>query len=195
MIVGDRSSFAIESSITQAFSSLGQRALGYFVIYVRGKSYGVKRPDASLLACSFEEVGSRIARRGVHQISYLSCTSASLIVEAFLDAKYRENARSDYFGNSLSSFISDFDRSNVQWAPDGDAAFDDGSYIMQFDVGDRVRLIAFINAECPVETANSIEEEWIDGDIFYRVLSEWEELFAEDWSDRIRKASVKSATH
>jgi hypothetical protein len=32
---------------------------------------------------------------------------------------------------------------HILWAPDGDAAFDDGSYILQFDVDERVRLIAF----------------------------------------------------
>jgi hypothetical protein len=31
----------------------------------------------------------------------------------------------------------------VAWAPDGDATFDDGTCILQLDIGDLVRLIAF----------------------------------------------------
>jgi hypothetical protein len=31
----------------------------------------------------------------------------------------------------------------ICWAPDGDEAFDDGSYILHFDIGNRVRLVAF----------------------------------------------------
>ena len=33
------------------------------------------------------------------------------------------------------------------WAPDGDEPFDDASYVLQFDVKDRVRLIAFKSSE------------------------------------------------
>jgi hypothetical protein len=56
MIVGDPSVFAIESEITRAYERLSFRALGYFVIYVCGRSYGVRAPDATMLACSFDAV-------------------------------------------------------------------------------------------------------------------------------------------
>ena len=46
----------------------------------------------------------------------------------------------------------------MQWAlvsaPDGDEAFDDGSYVLQFDVGDRVRLIAFKRPDQLVDLAS-----------------------------------------
>ena len=32
----------------------------------------------------------------------------------------------------------------IVWAPDGDEAFDDGSYVLQVESGDQVRLIAFV---------------------------------------------------
>lgn len=187
MLVGDPNFFAIESSITIAFPGLGQRALGYFLIHLRGRSYGVRKPDASLLACSFGEVGDRLARRGTHQISYLSCTNASEIVEAFVDGEYRDTARTDYFGLSRSAFIDDVYANKIPWAPDGDEAFDDGSHVLQFDVEDKVRLIAFRQTGCPEDTASSVQEDWIAGDLFYGVLLEWSELFAEEWSSELRK--------
>ncbi|WEJ98611.1 MAG: Imm42 family immunity protein [Candidatus Sphingomonas phytovorans] len=192
MIVGDQSSFAIESSITEAFPSLSQRALGYFVVHVRGKIFGVREPDASMLGCSFSEVKDRLGRRGTHGISYLSDVSAPVIVEAFLDAIYRDVARSDYFSYPKSEFSSELYGSKIPWAPDGDEAFDDGSHILQFDVGEKVRLIAFQNMDCSVDTAKSIEEEWIDGDIFYGVLAQWSALFLADWSGQVCDANPEA---
>jgi hypothetical protein len=190
VIVGDRSSFAIESSITLALPGLGQRALGYFLIHIRGTCYGVRQPDATLLACSFGEVGDRVARRGTHQIPYLSCTSASEIAEAFLDAEYRDTARTDYFGLSRSAFIDDVYANKIPWAPDGDEAFDDGSHVLQFDVEDKVRLIAFRNMGYSEETASSVQDTWIDSDVFYDVLRDWSELFEAEWSNELRKQST-----
>ena len=188
MIVGDRNLFAIESSITEALPSLGQRALGYFVIHILGKIYGVREPNASLLACSFDEVCARLARRGTHKVSYLSDIDAHLIVEAYLDAIYRNTARNDYCQRTRSEFSDDLYDVGAPWAPDGDEAFDDGSIILQFDVGDKVRLIAFQSEDWSVETAHSVEDIWIDGHLFYGVLSEWSTLFAAQWAERVRDA-------
>lgn len=185
MIVGCRDSFGIECEISEAFPIVSQRALGYFVIYLGGKPYGVREPDATMLGCSFEEVQVRLGRRGTHRIQFLSDLSAAVVVEGFLDAIYRETPRDSYFGQSKSEFNHAIHAASIQWAPDGDAAFDDGSYILQFDVDDKVRLIAFQNMECPIDTADSVAERWIEGDIFYGILSEWRDLFIADWSDRV----------
>jgi hypothetical protein len=190
VLVGDPNSLAIESSITLALPGLGQRALGFFLIHIRGTCYGVREPDATLLACSFEEVRDRLARRGTHQIPHLSCTSASEVVEAFLDACYRETPRIDYFGMSQPEFSDLVYAKKIPWAPDGDAAFDDSSYVLQFDVEDRVRLIAFRNMGYSEETASSVQETWIASDLFYDVLRDWSELFVEEWSNELRKQST-----
>jgi hypothetical protein len=189
MIVGDRKSFAIESSITQTFPSLGQRALGYFVVHIRGKSYGVQKQDASMLGCSFEGVNDRLRRRGTHRIPFLSTIDAPSIAEAFLDAIYRETERIDYFGLPNTEFSDILHKSSVAWAPDGDEAFDDGSCVLQFDVENKVRLIAFVNAGSPDEVATTIVEEWLDVNLFYDVLSRWSELFAAEWTTKFQENS------
>ncbi len=156
------------------------------MVHLSGQAYGLRAPDASLLGCSFDEVKERQARRGVHRIPYLSDIGAPLIVEAFLDAIYRSSERTDYFGLSCSTFSDDIHANNVQWAPDGDEAFDDGSYVLQFDVEDRVRLVAFRHVDCSEDAARSISEVWIASELFYGVLSNWSELFEREWCDRLR---------
>lgn len=192
MIVGDRETFAIESSITVVSASLGQRALGYFVIYVRGRQYGVSEPDASMLGCSFAEVNERIERRGSHRIPFLSDIDASLIAEAFLQANFNESARNDFFGLPASEFVGVVSSSKIQWAPDGDAAFDDGSYILQFDIENKVRLIAFQNSDYSDDHASTVDEAWLDSDTFYGVLLSWRDLFAADWSNEIGKFTKRN---
>ena len=187
MIVGRQDSFAVESVITEAFPGQSQQALGCFVIYVGGESYGVRQPDASMLGCSFDEVKGRIERRGEHQMHLLTDLGAAVIVEAFLDATYRETARDRYFGLTRSAFSRAVHTAKIQWAPDGDEAFDDGSHVLQFDVGDKVRLIAFRNLEQADDIADSIREAWIEGDVFYGLLSEWSQLFTADRLDRKRR--------
>src|SRR5882762_10341514 len=57
MTAGQTSIFAVESEITQAFERPSLRGLGFFVIHIMGRCYGIKYPDATMLANSFDEVG------------------------------------------------------------------------------------------------------------------------------------------
>lgn len=189
MIIGDSSLFAIESKISQSFRRISLRALGYFLIYVCGNCYGVREPEATMLACSFDEVKQRIANRGRHIASFVEF-DARQIVDAFYSALYAEEQEESYFGIKLSKFRRYFDRNanDLLWAPDGDAAFDDGSYVMQFDLKDRVRLIAFkINEEgCLPET---LSEVWLSANEFYLTLQEWCDSFEAEWKKHVGLSS------
>src|SRR5580700_10908121 len=83
VIIGDPSVFAIESGITQAYDRLSQRALGFFVIPVGGRRFGVYKPDATMLGCSFDTVQRRIAERGTHTASFANETDGGRIADAF----------------------------------------------------------------------------------------------------------------
>lgn len=146
-----------------------------------------------MLGCSFEGVNDRLQRRGMHQVPFLATTEAPLIAEAYLDAIYREAERTDYFGLPMTKFTDVLYKSAVVWAPDGDEAFDDGSHILQFDVENKVRLIAFINAASPGEVMSTVTEEWLDADLFYNVLSRWSELFAAEWATKIQESGAAPA--
>ncbi|MGV1949361.1 Imm42 family immunity protein [Agrobacterium vitis] len=191
MIVGDCRVFAIESDITDAMESPSQLALGFFVIHVGGRIFGVRQHDASLLGCSFNHVEHRLQRRGTHVFDRLADVKAADVAVAYLDALYRDNPRTDYFGLSQHQFVNTLHSSGSIWAPDGDEAFDDGSHILQFDVGSRVRIIAFSNAESLDDLSDTVREEWMDADLFYAIVSGWKTLFTADRSAR-RKAKSRS---
>ncbi|MVA80924.1 hypothetical protein GOZ89_15975 [Agrobacterium vitis] len=189
MIVGDCRVFAIESDITDAVENPSQLALGFFVIHVGGRIFGVRQPDASLLGCSFNQVEDRLQRRGTHLFDMLADIKAADVAVAYLDALYRDRPRTDYFGLSQQQFANTLHSSGSIWAPDGDEAFDDGSHILQFEVGSRVRIIAFSNTESPDDLSDAVKEEWMDADLFYAIVSGWKTLFEVDRSSRRRAKS------
>src|SRR6478672_7257374 len=143
MIVGTPSVFAIESSISRAYERLSLRALGFFIIHIGGRSYGRRTPDSTMLACSYDEVERRITRRGRHSVPFGAETDGAKIANAFRAVLYSDSPQGNYFGLPFLTFRDMLQSSHIVWAPDGDEAFDDGSYILQFDIDDNVRLIAF----------------------------------------------------
>lgn len=180
MTVGDTSTFAIESEITRAFEKPSWRGLGFFVIHVAGQSYGIKSPGQSMLACSFDEVGRRITERGTHQAPFAEA-GAIEIADAYASAVYLDASGNEtYFGMTKGQFTKTLCSNSLVWAPDGDEAFDDSSYVLQFDVGDRVRLIAFKRPNSLVDPAR-LREVWLSSDAFYDALGEWRDTFMAEW--------------
>ena len=191
MIVGDHRIFAIESGITEAVENLSQLALGFFVIYVGGRAFGVRQPDASMLGCSFNAVEYRLQRRGTHVAPIPDDVPAAEVAAAYLDAFYRDTARTDYFGISRHQFVDALQSSGAIWAPDGDEAFDDGSHILQFDVDSRVRIIAFLNTGAPDDLPQTISEEWMGADLFYAIVSGWKTLFSMERTNRLKAITTR----
>lgn len=146
MIVGDPAIFAIESGMTFAYERLCLRALGYFTFHIGGRRYGLCAPDATLLACALDRVEERLANSGTHTASF-SRAPAEEIVDAILDAIYRypEAEADSYFGLTPAEFCDQVQSSSCEWHRGFDEAFDDGSGVRQFDIGDHVRLIADTN--------------------------------------------------
>jgi hypothetical protein len=182
MMIGNLAIFAIESEITRAYESLGLRALGFFVLHIGGRRYGVHEPDATMLANSFDEVRARIASCGKHTAPFASEPDGGVIADAFRNAVYADEQEESFFGIPLAVFSKFFYMPNrVMWAPDGDEAFDDGSYVLQFDVESRVRLIAFKSNEGFRHAPGTLSDVWLPADDFYNVLREWHDAFESEW--------------
>lgn len=180
MIVGIGSMLAIESGITCAYQSRGLMALGFFIIHVSGREYGVRSPDASMLANSYDAVKERIDQKGMHTVFFSRVHSANEIAVAFMDAIYGNNPEARlYFGESHDTFREAIDSAKIIWAPDGDSAFDDGSYVLQFDVDDKVRLIAFKSTPDGVGMLSDI---FVSSDVYYKILCEWTDKFEREWN-------------
>lgn len=182
MIVGNPSLFAIESGISSAYERLSLRALGFFVLHVGGNRYGVYAPDSTMLACSFDEVGDRIARRGSHMLFFARDSSPGLIADSISKAVYADLPDEVYFGLPVNEFCDLIYSAHVIWAPDGDEAFDDGSIVLHFDVENAVRLIAFNRLESGTHDPRTLRDAWLPADIFYEILERWQAAFESEWA-------------
>jgi hypothetical protein len=184
MIIGDPSKFAIESDITRAVP-VDDRSLasGFFVLHIEGRCYGVREPDATLLGCSIDEVENRSARRGQHTAPFAQEVDAGEIADAFRDAIYApDQEERQFFGIPYAEFGDLISSRHIDWAPDGDEAFDDGSYVLHFDVGDRVRLIAFRNqVDGYHHDPSTLRDIWINANEFYAILDQWLIAFEAAW--------------
>ena len=182
MIVGNPTVFAIESKISQAYERLSLRGIGYFTIHVRGQNYGLRSPESTMLACSFDAVGRRIADRGRHSAPFSSELDAGKIADAVRHALYAEERDGEVFlGMPQQQFSELIYSKQLIWAPDGDEAFDDRSYVLHFDVGDSVRLIAFKCGNRFAHDPATLRDLWVSADEFYRVLQDWRESFEIEW--------------
>lgn len=201
MVIGDPSEFAIESSINIAYEELGARALGFFVIHIDGRCYGVREPAATYMACSFDAVEGRIAKRGAHTAPFATDPNAGKIVDAARDADYAPDQDDKlFFGIPRREFSRFFYSDMLEWAP-GDEAFDDGSHVLQFDVEDRVRLIGFRLMRCEEDYPHdpaipsadqreyhryqhdpaTLSDVWLKADKFYNILQTWRDAFEAEW--------------
>lgn len=177
-LVGDKSRFAIETYIARPYECLGQLALGYFILYVGGQTYGVQSADATMLACSFDAVSRRLSRRGMHIAVFGSETSLEKLVQSVHDALYEDiSAETQFWDMSIEEFINQLITHEIILAPDGDAAFDDGSQVLQFDMGDDVRLVAFKNSADSTTGTNMLVDVKMDGEEFYKILKDWRDKF------------------
>jgi len=183
MIIGDPNKFALESEMSQAFERLSLMGLGFFVIHINGHLYGVRSSDATMLANSFDRVSQRLTDRGIHKSS-LSLASSEDIAEALCRALYIDcPADEQFFGLSVEDFTNSIYEHHLLWAPDGDEAFDDGSHVLQFDVDQKVRLVAFtrVSAGTALEQTADL---WLPAEDFYAILRSWKEAFQAEWESR-----------
>lgn len=183
MIIGNITQFAIESFVAQAYERLSFRALGHFVIHINGQKYGVDSPDATLLACSFDEVNNRLVRSGSHTAPFATESDANKIANAVCAAIYSEEMKDeDYLGMSHSELHNIIYTNKLIWAPDGDEAFDDGSHVLQFDVENQVRLIGFKREVSETHIViHTLTDLWVDAAEFYDILLIWHDNFEAEW--------------
>lgn len=69
----------------------------------------------------------------------------------------------------------------LEWAPDGDAAFDDGSYVLHLEDLMNVRLIAYVSTPAYLYDPENLREVWLPIDDFYAVLQSWHDRFEAEW--------------
>lgn len=184
MIVGDPSVFALESEVSVVYAGPGATLwpMGFFQLHLAGASFGVREPDASVLSCSFDAVGRRLRLRGHHDAPFTRGTSASHVARAVRRALYFAVPEEEtFFGMSQALFAACVHERDLLWVPDGDEAFDDGSYVLQLDQEDEVRLIGFRSIEGDAYEQGTLREVELSAETFYGLLHTWASGFEAEW--------------
>lgn len=187
VIVGQTREFAVESHISAAYEELGLRALGFFTLLIKGRRFGVHEHDATMLANSFDEVCRRIAHRGQHIAPFGADSRPYEIASAIVSVLYCDiPSEAKQLGMTNKELAVLTHERRLVWAPDGDAAFDDRSHVVQFDVDNQVRLIAFRRGEEGLFDEASLVDQWLPAEEFYTVLEEWRDCFTREWIEALR---------
>lgn len=182
MIIGQTSFFAIESEINVAFPRRSLQGLGYFRIHVGGIAYGVKAPDATMLANSFDEVNTRVAARGSHQAHFGAHADAGELADTIAASIYGPEVSNTLAKEWPEERMMDaLTAGRIVWAPDGDEAFDDSSLVVHFDIGDRVRIVGFKRDDDHTHhVPASLRDVSMQADSFYGILQHWSEAFTSE---------------
>ncbi|MEN2711105.1 hypothetical protein ACQKOH_06405 [Sphingomonas sp. NPDC092331] len=182
ILTGDRTALAIESYVDEFIASRSQMGIGYFLIHAGGKRYGVEDPRACAMGSSYSEVLSRLRREGEHVLTFASRIDARdlaiHVVNHIYDRGFSEPVLPPEWKQEIDALLY---ANALIWAPDGDAAFDDGSHVLQIDDGDKVRIIAFVNADTQGELESSLADVTTERAHYYAVLREWAQKFELQW--------------
>lgn len=194
MLQGDPEIFAIESIFDTAFPQRSLMALGSFAIHISGKVYGVRSPNATMLACSFDGIKRRIDQRGKHE-AFFANEDAIETVGQYVSTYFSgiEEIDAPHLPFNMERFQSTLESGELVLAPDGDAAFDDGSHVLHFDIGKYVRIIAFKNEVDEGARLQSISEVTLDASSFYATLENWIQSFSTEWKGRLASESLHNA--
>lgn len=180
--VGDTKTFAIHTVITQAFRRRSLLAIGCMGIFIQGRRYGLEELDASMLACSYDAIVEIVRDRGTHVWPFCRLT-ASAIAEAYQAAIYAPNDDDvDILGIRCEEFAEAIYQSRITWIPDGDAAFDDGSRVLQMDLASCVRLVAFKSSpRGKLYDSTTLTDLMMPAAQYYDTLTAWIRAFDKKW--------------
>jgi hypothetical protein len=183
-----RNNFSIESFISSAYSNKSTLAIGYFLIHIKGITYGIKEFDATALANSYDEVLRRLSMRGKHiaphDLIILPSLELAQIAENALYGDVYDNQELWVFSMLRRELADLIYKNNLIWAPDGDEAFDDGSRVFQFDIDDEtVRLIGYNTTADYKIDEDKLTDLIISSDEYYSTLEEWSNKFYNEWEN------------
>ena len=132
--------------------------------------------------------------RGSHTAPFALEPDAAKIANAFRDTVYAPDPEDKlFFGLSDNEFTKLRLANQFLW--DAEEEFDDGSYLLQFDIGDRVRLIAYKSWDQDWHhDPASLRDVWLNADEFYGILQQWHDAFISEWQIARTKLELRGNT-
>lgn len=168
--------FGIQTHIEAIHADPFPMALGYHRFRVGSNWYGSTEPDATALGCSRSAIAERLQRRGQHVYNALGEQEPDALMNAWMVSEYGKDYApwTPVAGMGREELNDAIHSSHALMAPDGDAAFDDGSQILQFDVGEAVQLVAArLTGEVGWPVAVDLVGIRIPASEFYDCLADW----------------------
>jgi hypothetical protein len=108
--------------------------------------------------------------------------SAANIAYSFRRAIYSESEGGElFFEMSVRQFTDAVSSNRLEWTAYCDEAFDDSSYLLQFEEENQVRLVAFTGTPDFQYDPASLRDVYLSQDKFYGILQEWHDRFKRDW--------------
>jgi hypothetical protein len=170
--IGD-DTFGIVYEYEQFFEQKSFLALARFGYCVKSEVFGCR--TTSMMGCTLDAVERAIARRGEHLASCSAWRSAFMIAAMYRNHVYGDETMQVEDISDYAACLHEIHTNDVVLAPDGDEAFDCGSYVLIFDVDAAVRVIAFQTegSGSAFFLPANLQEVWVPADHFYGVLDEW----------------------
>jgi hypothetical protein len=136
-----------------------------------------------MLGNPFDEVGRRLSGRGGHGPVFPMNAAAADIAHSFRRAIYCDSKEGElFFGLSVTRFTDVIAANGLDWVAYCDEAFDDGSYVLQFEDQNQVRLVAFTSTPDGLYDPASLREVSLAQNDFYQILQEWHDRFEDEWA-------------
>ena len=170
MIVGDRSRFAVEIELHPDSPKSISTGFGLYRFWIADQPYGRSAPDASCLAASCDALRERLGQRGHHDATGMPTGNPLGILERAYWLIYR--VTDVHIASRQASAQEVAQARRLMMAPDGDEAFDDGSFVVQWDdrgvVGLAAGLVGEGDGPMIVDPVRSIRLGTVD---FYDVVA------------------------
>jgi hypothetical protein len=180
MIIGDTQRFAIESTIEEAFYERSILFNGYLFIHLNGRRYGSGYLSAASGFCG--EVEESLRWRGRHTLSMSRRCTSQRIAELVYSAVYRDEHQFRGLAEERSSVRSEHYENKLSLAASDIEAWDDGTFVLQIDEDDSVRVIAFMSCdEDAGQLIDCVEERRLSAAEYYGVLEAWRDACEEEW--------------
>jgi hypothetical protein len=170
-LIGDRNQFAFDIRVCRLTPNLYYKGIGYFLIYVNGVRYGLSHCEAETLVSPYEAMKKRLQFRGGHVAEFSQYPDPKEIALAVWEPGYGEVQKETYAGLPIDRVVEMVHSGHIDWFPCGGSGFDDGSDIIQFDIGDKVRIIGYRVLDI-YGTLADITDIQMPADEFYSLLQQ-----------------------
>ncbi len=176
MLFGNKEKFAIEFEVKEIYHDKRFIGDGFFVVYIDGFMYGRKEDDATSFGCirSTLKYFDVLQSPSKNPFNKYECYE---LCDKFYDTAYRMERR--YKEEEIKDFIKEAEitydkRENClldYWTP-MEEAFDDGSFVLQLNEGDSVRLLGFKTSDDETYNIENVHGAIIQKEKFSSIIQE-----------------------